>query len=204
MPKEISDSQSAEKPSKFLILPLEIRHMVYEEVFSGAEIVLSGSADRHYPDCPQKRLFALLYVCRQCHLEAFPILYSSTVMRVGDTADTETIHQSLRSKGVQLIKTLHVDELALEHTLGGPQSTNFVALTKLFVHLKGVDFFDEHSMDAELRYVCNDAARCWRILWRKIGIYLRAIRKPSTHLVILAQPWGEVAGSEEYLVGSIP
>lgn len=69
--------------------------MVYETVFSGAEIVLSGPGDCLYPERPQNGLFSLLKVCRRCHLEALPILYSSAVMRVGCTAETEIINQSL-------------------------------------------------------------------------------------------------------------
>jgi hypothetical protein len=107
--------------------------MIYKEVFAGAKIVLPAAKGR----CRSRRLYSkllsLLQVCRQCHSEAFPVLYSNAVMEIGAQVAAETIHQGLQKQYFQKVKTLVVDSSALERTPGGPQQTLFPVLKRLTV-----------------------------------------------------------------------
>lgn len=98
---------------------------------------------------------------------------------------------------MQLIKTLHVDELALKRTLGGQKNTKFAALTRLFVHLKGVDIFDEHRMYADLHDTCQYTTVFFKRLQTRFEFHWHVLRKVSTHLMIRAEPW---ANGEQNMV----
>jgi len=134
----MSRSALAGNSPTFLTLALEIRCIIYKEVFAGARIVLPATKGRRRSRRLHNKLLSLLQVCRQCHLEAFPILYSNAVMEMGAKVAAATIDQGLQKQYFQNVKSLIVDSSALKRTRRGPRQTHFPVLKKLTVRTRDV------------------------------------------------------------------
>jgi hypothetical protein len=87
----MSHSASLGNLPTLLTLALEIRCMIYDEVFAGAKIVLPAAKGRSRSRRLHSKLLSLLQVCRQCHAEAVPVLCSNAVMEIGAKVAAATI-----------------------------------------------------------------------------------------------------------------
>jgi hypothetical protein len=162
----MSNGPSASNPPTSLTLPLEIRYMICEAVFAGAKIVPpTANAPRRSARLKSSKLRSLLRVCRQCHIEASPILYSSCVMNITYNVIPETIHQGLRREDVQLIKALVVDSVALKETLEGSQRARFTDLERLIIKSKCPVTMTEPRKNYA-RDVCESHAKRFKRLQR--------------------------------------
>lgn len=85
----------AENRSTFPTLSVEIRCIIYGEVFVGARIVFPAAILRRgrFPEMPRRsqrlknKLPSILRICHQCHVKAIPFLYANaTVVIIGHVA----------------------------------------------------------------------------------------------------------------------
>jgi hypothetical protein len=136
--------------------------MIYKEVFAGAKIVLPAANARCRSRRLHGKLLSLLLVCRQCHLEALPILYSDALLEIGPRVAAETIHQALQKRYFQRVKTLVVNISVLKRTFDGPQQTEFPALTRLAVITGRQPYvYDSSDLD-EIHQICRSEDQKFR------------------------------------------
>ncbi|ERF69912.1 hypothetical protein EPUS_05456 [Endocarpon pusillum Z07020] len=131
----MSDSYDSDHPPTFLSLPSEVRCMIYKEVFAGATIVLPAANVPRRSRRLNGKLIALLQVCRVCHLEATPILYSNAVMKVAGPLAAGTLERGLRNEHFHRIRTIVASTSALDGKQMGRQLKEFRALRKMTFQL---------------------------------------------------------------------
>ncbi|KAF7512247.1 hypothetical protein GJ744_001815 [Endocarpon pusillum] len=131
----MSNSYDSDNQSTFLSVPSEVRCMIYKEVFAGARIVLPASKVPRRSRRLNGKLIALLQVCRVCHLEATPILYSNAVMKVAGPLAAGTLDRGLRNEHFHRIRTIVASATALDGKQMGRQLREFPALRKITFQL---------------------------------------------------------------------
>ena len=127
----MSDSYDSDNPATFLSLPSEVRCMIYKEVFAGVRIVLPATNVPRRSRRLNGKLISILQVCRVCHLEAAPILYSNAVMKVAGPLAAGTLERGLRNEHFHRIRTIVASISALDGKKMGRQLREFRALKKM-------------------------------------------------------------------------
>ncbi len=131
----MSDSYDSHDPATFLSLPTEVRCMIYKEVFAGAKIVLPAANVRRRSRRLNGKLISILQVCRLCHLEAAPVLYSNAVMEIAGPFAIGTLERGLRNEHFHRIRAIVSNILALDGKKMGRHLREFPALKKMTFRL---------------------------------------------------------------------
>lgn len=109
--------------------------MIYKEVFAGARIVIPAANVPRRSRRLNGKLIALLQVCRLCHLEATPVLYSTAVMKVAGPLAPGTLDLGLRNEYFHWIRTIMAIAAALDGKQMGRQLREFRALRTMVFQL---------------------------------------------------------------------
>lgn len=109
--------------------------MIYKEVFTGSRIVPPAASVRRRSRRLNGKLIALLQVCRQCHLEATPVLYSNAVMKVAGPLPAGTLDRGLQNEHFHRIRTIVANASALDGKQMGRQLREFRALKTMVFQL---------------------------------------------------------------------
>ena len=105
--------------------------MIYKEVFAGAKIVLPTKNARRRSRRLNGKLISILQVCRVCHLEAAPILYSNAVMEIAGPFAAGTLERGLRNENLHRVRAIVANISALDGKQMGGHLSEFRALKKM-------------------------------------------------------------------------
>ena len=163
--------------------------MIYKEVFAGARIVLPAANVRRRSRRLNDKLVSLLQVCRLCHSEASPILYSNAVMEVARHVAAETVDQGLRNEHFWRIKTVIVDASGLEQTLHGWQLTKFPNLKRVILKTSNGHTLLETAGNEAVQEIVLSQGRKFRALRPHLGFDWLVDRGISTHITFRIWQW---------------
>lgn len=109
--------------------------MIYKEVFAGAKIILPTAIVRRRSRRLNGKLISLLQICRLCHSEASPVLYSTAVMEVAGSFAAGTLERGFQNEHFHRIRTIVANISALDGKKMGRHLREFRGLKKMIFKL---------------------------------------------------------------------